>query len=321
MPKKKYISIAKTILPLLLGVFLIFYSIGEASPEERTELWKNITQANPFWLLLSVFLGCLSHLSRAYRWQYLLQPMGYKTNFKLRFMAIMAGYLANMGIPRSGEVLRAASLSTYQNIPFEKSFGTIISERVADLVMLLIILGGSVVFNQRLIINFLKDYNINPFFTIMLLSGLLLFGLLGLQLLKKTKHPLLQKIKNFGQGILEGMKSIFQMKYTFAFLAHTIFIWTMYICMFFVVKFAIPETTNLSFNAIMAAFVVGSFAISITNGGIGVYPIAVGAILVFFGINKEAGEAFGWVVWGTQTLLNLVLGGLSLLLLPVIYRK
>ena len=321
MPKKKYISIAKTILPLLLGVFLIFYSIGEASPEERTELWKNITQANPFWLLLSVFLGCLSHLSRAYRWQYLLQPMGYKTNFKLRFMAIMAGYLANMGIPRSGEVLRAASLSTYQNIPFEKSFGTIISERVADLVMLLIILGGSVIFNQRLIINFLKDYNINPFFTIMLLSGLLLFGLLGLQLLKKTKHPLLQKIKNFGQGILEGMKSIFQMKYTFAFLAHTIFIWAMYICMFFVVKFAIPETTNLSFNAIMAAFVVGSFAISITNGGIGVYPIAVGAILVFFGINKEAGEAFGWVVWGTQTLLNLVLGGLSLLLLPVIYRK
>lgn len=236
-------------------------------------------------------------------------------------MAIMAGYLANMGIPRSGEILRAASLSTYQNIPFEKSFGTIISERVADLVMLLIILGGSLIFNQHLIINFLKNYNINPFFTIILLGGLLAIGLLGLQVLKKTKHPILQKVKTFGQGILEGMKSIFQMKHTVAFLAHTVFIWVMYICMFLVVKFAIPETFGLSFNAIMAAFVVGSFAISLTNGGIGIYPIAVGAILVFFGISKEAGEAFGWVVWGTQTLLNLVLGGLSLLLLPILYKK
>ena len=139
MPSKKLINFAKTILPLLLGVFLIWYSLSSASPAEREELWNNILLADLKWVFLSLFFGLLSHASRAYRWKYLLEPMGYRPQFANSFMAVMGGYLANLGVPRSGEVLRGATISTYEDIPFEKAFGTIVSERIADLVMLMLI--------------------------------------------------------------------------------------------------------------------------------------------------------------------------------------
>jgi uncharacterized membrane protein YbhN (UPF0104 family) len=117
------------------------------------------------------------------------------------------------------------------------------------------------------------------------------------------------------------MRSILKMRQKKAFLFHTVFIWLMYLLMFYVIKFTIPETSALSIAGIMAAFIVGTFAISTTNGGIGVYPIAMGAVLLLFGINQQAGEAFGWILWGSQTLLVIVLGGLSLLFLPLFNQK
>ncbi|MDR6299587.1 lysylphosphatidylglycerol synthase transmembrane domain-containing protein [Mesonia maritima] len=321
MKKKKGIKILKTLLPLALGVFLIFYSVNSATPAEREKLINNILEADPIWLVLSAFCGILSHLSRAYRWKYLLAPMGYKLRLHNSFMAVMAGYLANLGIPRSGEVLRGATIANYEDIPFEKTFGTIISERVADLIMLLIILGITIFFQANTILPYFQSHNINPFFTIIILLILIVFGIIFLKIIQRSSNPFLMKVKTFGKGILEGMKSILKMKNTFAFLAHTIFIWAMYILMFYLVKFAVPGTTDLSLDAILVAFVIGSFAISVTNGGIGIYPIAIGAVLLLFGIPKEDGEAFGWVIWGTQTLLNLVIGGLSMIFLPLVNPK
>lgn len=128
----KHLSkILKTLLPLLLGVFLIWYMVSSATPEEREKLWVNIVEADKFWIAASLILGLLSHASRAYRWKFLLEPLGYKPKFYNSFMAVMVAYLANLGIPRSGEVLRGATISTYEKVPFEKAFGTIVSERIA----------------------------------------------------------------------------------------------------------------------------------------------------------------------------------------------
>ncbi|WP_121665905.1 lysylphosphatidylglycerol synthase transmembrane domain-containing protein [Mesonia aquimarina] len=321
MQKKKRIKLLKIILPLALGVFLIFYSVQSASPEERQALFNNILDADPFWIFLSLACGILSHLSRAYRWKFLLEPLGYKLGFANSFMAVMAAYLANLGIPRSGEVLRGASIATYENIPFEKSFGTIISERVADLVMLLLILGITLIFQAETILPYFQKHNINPFFTLILLFILVVLGVFFIKILQRSTHPFLVRIKNFAKGILEGMNSILHMKKNKPFIFHTIFIWLMYILMFYLAKFSVTGTASLEIGAVLVAFVVGSFAISITNGGIGIYPIAIGAVLLLFGIPKEDGEAFGWVVWGTQTLLNLVIGGLSMFFLPILNQK
>ncbi|WP_417884825.1 lysylphosphatidylglycerol synthase transmembrane domain-containing protein [Zunongwangia sp.] len=304
-----------------MGIFLIWYSYNSATPEEREILIANIKKADPFWVILSIILGLLSHLSRAYRWKFMLQPLGYKTSFSNRFMAVMVGYLSNLGIPRSGEFLRAATLKTYEDVPAEKGFGTIISERIADLIILISIILIAILLQTENLLFYFKENNINPAISIGIFILLIAIGVLGLLFIKKSKLPIFKKIKNFAKGLLEGMRSILNMKQKWAFIFHTVFIWTMYILMFYIVIFAIPETNQLSFEAILATFVVGSFAISVTNGGIGVYPLAIGGVLTLFNISQQAGEAFGWVVWATQTFLVLVFGGLSFILLPIINSK
>lgn len=319
--KKTTKKALKIILPLILGVFLIWYSIESATPEERLELWENITSAHPGWVLLSMLFGLLSHLSRAYRWKYLLQPLGYQPRFPNSFMAVMVGYLANFGIPRSGEVLRGVTVAGYEKIPFEKAFGTIISERIADFMMLLIIIGITLLLQTEYLLTYFRENEINPIITLVLLLLLLFIVVLVLKLIKQSEHPIMLKLKEFAKGLLEGMRSILQMKQKSAFIFHTLFIWTMYILMFYVLVFAVPETAILPFGVVMVAFVIGSFAISATNGGIGVYPIAIGAGLMLFGVSKQGGEAFGWITWATQTLLVIIAGGTSFLFLPVYNRK
>lgn len=319
--KKTTKKVLKITLPLLLGVFLIWYSTKSATPQERQELLSNITSAHPGWVLLSMLFGLLSHLSRAYRWKFLLEPLGYKPRFINSFMAVMIAYLANFGIPRSGEVLRAVTISSYEKIPFEKAFGTIISERIADFIMLLLVICIALLLQTEYLLAYFEENKINPFFTIAALFGLTAIGILILKQIKKSKLGILLKLKKFARGLLEGMRSILKMKQRGAFLFHTFFIWGMYISMFYILIFTQPATSSLSFGVIMVAFVVGSFAISATNGGIGVYPIAIGASLMLFGISKEAGEAFGWITWGTQTLLVIIIGGLSFLFLPILNRQ
>ena len=238
-----------------------------------------------------------------------------------RFMAVMAAYLANLGIPRSGELLRGALLTTYESVPFEKAFGTIISERLADFLMLLGIVAVAIAMQTDLLLEYFAQKNINPLFTLVLLITLIALIFIGFRIIKNAKTGFFLKIKNFAAGLVEGMLSILQMKHKWAFIAHTLFIWTMYVLMFWIIKFTIPEIAQASLSVILAAFVIGSFSISVTNGGIGVYPIALGALFVFFGFSKEGGEAFGWIVWGSQTILVLVFGALSFLLLPFLNRK
>ncbi|QED38307.1 flippase-like domain-containing protein [Antarcticibacterium arcticum] len=311
----------KVILPLLLGVFLIWYSLKSATPLEREQLMENIAAANPGWIFLSLLFGLLAHLSRAYRWKFLLAPMGYKPRFLNSFMAVMVGYLANFGIPRSGEVLRAVTISSYEDIPFEKAFGTIISERIADFLMLLLVIGFAFLLQTEYLVTYFEENEINPLLTVAILFGLLAIGIVILKQIKRSKHGFFVKIRKFAKGLLEGMRSILKMKNKGAFIFHTFFIWIMYILMFYILIFTVPETAGMSFGVVMVAFVVGSFAISATNGGIGVYPIAIGASLLLFNISKQGGEAFGWITWGTQTLLVIVIGGLSFLFLPVFNGK
>ena len=295
--------------------------VSSATPEEREKLWVNIVEADKFWIAVSLILGLLSHASRAYRWKFLLEPLGYKPKFYNSFMAVMVAYLANLGIPRSGEVLRGATISTYEKVPFEKAFGTIVSERIADLIMLLLVVATAILLQTDTLLNYFNDQDINPLMAVGIIVLLVVGVLVGVRILKSSTHKFFVKLRTFAEGLLDGMKSILHMKNKWAFIFHTVFIWLSYVLMFCVIKYCIPGTENLSIAGILAAFAVGSFAISATNGGIGVYPFAIGAILIYFNIDKQDGEAFGWILWGSQTLLNIVLGGLSFLLLPILNRK
>ncbi|RZS99386.1 lysylphosphatidylglycerol synthase transmembrane domain-containing protein [Aquimarina brevivitae] len=310
----------KIILPLLLGVFLIWYSIASATEEEKKELAHYISNADLSWVVLSIVLGLISHLSRAYRWNFLLKPIGYSVSLQNSFMAIMAGYLANLGIPRSGELIRAGIITTYEEVPFKKSFGTIISERVVDLLMLCLIILITLLFESEQLLSYLGSKLANPLITVLILISAILAGIFLLRLLKKSENRLVIKIRNFGEGLLEGVKSIYQLKKKWPFIIHTLLIWALYVLMFYVVKYTVPGGAEIGIGIILVTFVAGSLAISLTNGGIGVFPLAIAVVLQLYDIDKSIGLAYGWILWGSQTAITILFGALSFLLLPLLNR-
>jgi len=311
----------KTILPITFGVFLVWYSYYKTSPANREQILFYIKEADLFWVAISVALGILGHISRAIRWNYLLEPLGYKPRLSNNVLIILMAYFANLGIPRTGEFLRATALTTYEGVPFEKGFGTIVTERVIDVIMLLTIVAITLLLQTDIIISFFQERGFD-FTGILLLIGT---GLLAMAFffffIKRSKHPFAKKIKGFVKGLLDGVFSIFKMKHKWAFLFHTLFIWGCYIGMLWVIKFTVPETMSLTLSQLMVAFVAGAFAMATTNGGIGLYPIAVSKALAIFGISAVSGDAFGWIMWISQTLMIVVFGAISFLVLPLWNRN
>lgn len=304
----------------MLGVFLIWYSIYSATPEERKITLYHIANAEPGWIILSIGLGLLSHILRAYRWKFLLHPIGYDIKLSNSFMSVMAGYLSNLGIPRSGEVLRAGLASNYEKIPFQKAFGTVISERLVDLLLLIIVVTVTLLLEFNKLYNYLGNTLSNPLQTLIILLLGIGVGILLLRVFRNSTNRFVQKIRSFGEGLLEGIRSIFKMKHKISFILLSALIWVLYLIMFDVVRYTVPETANLSIGATLVAFVAGTLAYSTTNGGIGAYPLAIGYALLLYGVEESAGKAFGWILWSAQTALTLVFGALSFLFLPVLNR-
>ena len=315
-------AILKILVPLSIGLFFIFLTVNTTSNEERELIYSYIKNADYRFLFLSVFFGILSHLSRAYRWKFLLAPLGYKPRFINTVLSVLIAYIANLGIPRSGEILRATTLSSYEKIPFEKTFGTVIAERLVDMIILFSIILLALSFHFELIWNSLKEKQVSMIRPLYWFFGSLIPVIYVIRFLfKQERHPAIIKIKNFLKGLTEGILSLKKMPEKGAFIAHTLFIWIMYIAMFYVVKWAVPETSTLGLNALLPAFVIGGLAISASNGGIGIYPFSVALMLATFGVSNESGLAFGWITWTAQTLMIIVFGSLSFFALPLVNRK
>ena len=306
---------------MAIGIFFIYLSYRNTTPEDRTNIVTYIQNADYRFVFLSAFFGILSHISRGARWQYLLAPLGYHPKTINSIMAVLIGYLSNLGIPRSGELLRATAMDRYENIPFQKGFGTVIAERVVDLALLMICILLALGLQYDLIADYLNLIDLNFFQTGVSLVILSTFFILFLKFIHQSTHPITEKVKQFFQGIWEGMISIKYMKKKGLFAAHTIFIWTMYVLMFWIIKFSIPETVNLGMNAMIPAFVVGGLSISTTNGGVGIYPYSVSLVLIGYGISKESSLAFGWIMWTCQTLMVVTFGAMAFFALPLVNRQ
>ena len=310
------------VIPIALGVFLIWNFLTRISPQDKTDIIQSFKSADYWWVLLSLVLGILSHLSRAYRWLFMLEPLGYYPKFPNSVMTVMIAYLLNLLVPRSGEIARATVISKYEDIPFDKAFGTIVAERIADVIMLFSIIGLAFIMQADLIKNTLfKNSTSGTIQKVIFLVILIVVAVLFYRFIKKSKNTYFSKIRNFIDGLIEGVLSILKMKKKWAFIFHTIFIWVMYVLMFYVVTFALPETTNLPFGAIIVGFVVGALSMALSNGGLGWYPILVASALILYNIEDNPARAFGWIMWTAQTLMVLLFGGLSFILLPIYNRN
>ena len=271
-------------------------------------------EANYFWIALSLVIAFLGHLSRAYRWRFLLDPLGYKPKLRNAYHAVMAGYVINYTIPRSGEVARAGLLTSYEKVPFEKGFATIVIERLIDVLMLggIIVLTGYLQTDSDQFKSITSsDPKESSNLIWYLLGGAVLFGVIGLGVyfkFTKVRTFVNEKIR----GFWEGLKSIWTMKKKWAFIFHTLFIWSSYVAMIWFSALAFPETANMPIGAIFGAFVVGAFAVALLPGGIGVYPIWITQVLFMYEIDFAG---FGIFIWVVQTALIVVLGLLSLFLI------
>ena len=318
--KKLYHNL-KIIFPPFLGIFFIYLSVVMTSDEERKLIISYIINADLKYIISAIVFGILSHLSRAFRWKFLLNPLGYYPRFINSILAVLVSYIANLGIPRSGEILRATTLSNYEKIPFEKLFGTIIAERLIDFIILLSLIFLTLFLQFESIWEILREktFDLQKLIAAIFILSLIFFGLK--KFLGKNNSKILTKIKAFIEGLIEGIMSIKNMPYKLAFASHTIFIWTMYFSMFYIIKWTIPEMQNLQIIQMLPSFVIGGLTLTATNGGIGIYPLSVAMALSSFGISNESGLAFGWIVWTSQTLMIIFFGSLSFFILPLVNRK
>jgi uncharacterized protein (TIRG00374 family) len=333
--KKSLLDITKFLLFFSVGIFFIWLSVRNLSQADIDSIMNSFVTANYFWVVPCVFVGIFSHMLRARRWIILMEPMGYNPSLKNTFFAVMIGYFVNMALPRFGEVTRCGILNKYEKIPFNKSFGTVITERVFDMIIFIILFIVILLtqydrFGSYLETNFFaplknKLPDLDAAFHAFLWSTMLIV-MLALLLMWVYRHTLLQnqfiaRIWRVLRGFLSGVRSLTRIKRPMEFIILTIGIWIMYFLMVYLCFFSIPETNMLGPSAGFSVLVLGSFGIIITPGGIGLYPVIVAETLKAYHIGYTYGLALGWISWAAQSFMIIATGSISFVLLAFSKKK
>ena len=308
----------KNLLPIFIGVFCIYYSFKDISFSEFKEYF---TKINYLWVFVGIFLGALSHISRSYRWKFLIEPLGYKLGFINSVLTVFSAYLINYTVPRAGDIARGTMISKYENIPFEKAIGTIVAERAVDVLCILVIILIGLIIEFDKISNKLIDFVEESDFSTVLLSLLIAVIVTATVYFVIKRFKFYKKIKSFLSGLIDGITIIFKMKNRNQFIFHSIFIWLMYVLMFYFTSKAFVDLNQVTFFQLTISFTLAALSIMLSNGGIGIYPLAVEESLGWYGVQSATGLAFGWVMWLSQTLMVVIFGGLSLFVLPFINRS
>ncbi|WP_288443445.1 lysylphosphatidylglycerol synthase transmembrane domain-containing protein [uncultured Chryseobacterium sp.] len=285
---------------------------------------KSLAKANYIWVLFASVFGLLAYWFRAIRWNLMLEPMGHRISNSNALWSISFGYLMNLTIPRSGEVARATALYGVEKVPVDKSFGTIILERVVDLICMLGFLGLTLLFKYDAILSFYKNsgVNINPTKIILILSILVIGTVLFFVFRKKLAEvPFLGKVVSFIDGIFQGITSIFKLKEKGKFILYTLGIWICYYLAAYLVCFALPETSAFTFADGFFIIVVGTLGMIIpASGGIGAYNLAMkyGFMALFISVGKSAdfggemGLTYSFISLPLQIVIMLVMGLISI---------
>ena len=319
--KKQIRKWLTVLIPLLIGIGIIYYQYTTLTAEEIYKIKISFEKANYYFILLSLVIACLGYWSRAYRWKFALNHLGYETKFSNNFFTVCVSYLVNLTVPRSGEISRAALLKKYENVPFDKAFGTIVAERIVDLLIFFLFVFIGFVSQFDKIYQFLLSENVS-------LESLIISGIVGLVLFfvfiliwVYAEWGIILNLKKKLSGLIEGISTVYKMKDKWKYIFHSFFIWFSYLAMFYVTIFALPETSKMSFDIVIMGFIFGSLAVGFTNGGLGAYPFSIALVFSLYGITKDIGTAFGWLVWTSQTILTILLGLISYVLLPVLNRN
>lgn len=328
--KSKTKSIIQYIVLLAFGILLVWLAFSSVAGK-KAEIIAAFTNADYFWVFVCAFIAFFSHVVRAYRWRYLLEPLGYKTSFFNAFAAVYVCYFANYGIPRMGEISRCTVVDRYEKIPFQVGFGTVVTERIVDTILLLVIFGLTLLFQFTELIGLSNKYIFDPLtekFDAMSTSKLIIISAIGiglviafLMLRKKMAAKLQGKFGGFIKGFLEGLSSVRRIKNFWAFIGLSVLIWAMYFYSTYFCMKALPETSNLGQTTCLTIMLFGTLGVVFSPGGLGAYQLIVSGILVYYGIDAVPALALPWLVWTASFVMITFFGLLSLILLPILNKK
>ncbi len=295
------------------------------------KLFNDFSQVKWIWIIVVLLLFTISNWSRAERWKMLLEPLGVIPRLPNAFMAIMLGYFANLGIPRIGEIVRAGTLSRYEKFPLEKSVGTVVTDRLLDMISLLVVILIALIIEYDTVLGFLQEnaqmegiYQLFSLQNILILVLVVGLGLAGLIFLFKRKknNPLVLKITNILGGFKDGILSVSKVKKPVPLILHSILIWTMYYLMTYFCFKAFDPTAELGAQAGFVTFVFGSLGMIVPlPGGMGSYHFCVMAALGLYGLSGADSFSFAMIIFfSIQIFCNVFLGLISLIYLPIYNR-
>ncbi len=326
-------NVLKYLISLAIAGGLLWFTFQQ-SHLDAADLWKKISAADYRWVLLSCLFTIVAHWSRAERWRILLEPVvPQRPNSLDTTASVLTGYLANLALPRAGEVARCGTLYRLTGVPVNVSFGTVVAERLFDLLMLILLLGATFVLEFDRLSQFFMEFlggklpKGSSGSGLLILVGAVLLGLalLGWFLFNRYRealgrHPLYQKISGFTKGLLQGLLSVRKIRKPGLFVFHTLLIWGMYFLMSYCLFFAMPATANLGALAGLTILVVGSLGMAApTPGGIGSFHLLVGQVAILYGLTSQDGQILATFIHGVSTLMIIVLGVSSLLY--VLFRR
>ncbi len=326
--KKALGRTVKFIFFLALGLFFIWLAVKDFNTREWQHILEVFREAH-YWLLLPILIiGFFSHFFRALRWRLLIRPLGHEPGIWNIFGAVMTGYLANLAVPRLGELVRCGVLSRQERIPVNQVIGTMVAERVIDILTLFVVILLTL-FTQPDKIKHFFYRNIwigftDSFFSgrwiwgilILFLAGLLIWGTVRFSRKTRWHGNLVNLIKGIREGILTALK----LPEKKLFFAYTFLLWLCYLCMILIGFYCFNSTSSLGLNAALSVLSFGSIGMALTQGGLGAYQLLVEKTLNLYGIGNAYGFAFGWLSWLAQTGLIILLGLASMIALPFTRR-
>lgn len=327
MMKTKSKQILQFILFLSLGIFLLWYTTASLTKEDIEKVKKLVLEAKLIYVIPSILVLLISHYIRSLRWKMMMDELGRKPRITNVFLSVLVGYFLNLVFPRLGEVAKCTLLGKYEKMPVDKLIGTIVAERLIDLICLIVVVVLTIVtqinrvgtYAEELLNNLLLKANESVFTVLIGLLVILVISIALYSIFKKSKW--LTKISSFLTGLKEGLFSIRKIEKKGLFLGYTLLIWFLYLSSIRIGFYSLTDTELLSWVPSLTILTFGSFAMIATQGGVGAYQLAVQKTLGFYGIQEVVGLAFGWLLWSVQTFMLLVVGPISMLFLFFFNKK
>ena len=316
------------------GIFIIWLFQRNLTPGEKAEIGSSLRNARWIMVFWIAVFGLLSNVFRTLRWNLLFEPLGYKPRFINTFCSVLVAYFANLAVPRLGEVLRCTFLFRYEKVPVQKSLGTVLSERVIDMLTFFLIFAASFLIEYKALRTYVRGlFNRQAevshgglWLAIAIIAALVaVIWVLVVYCRKNASRfkpgGLMAKTANVINGFSEGFTSLGHLKKPWLFVVYSVGLWACYLLMMYFAFISLQDLCNSTLKLALVALAMGTIGVMLTPGGIGVYPVIISETLAVFGYAKTVGYTAGWIAWGTQTALIILAGLAALCILSLVNKN